>query len=384
MTDHASPEVIFGISGSISAYKSLDIIRLLRKANIAIRPILSESAHQFVTPWSVQTLAESNLIDDEIRNGRISHLDVCKNAQAFVVCPASANIIAKLAQGLANDMLTASFLSFTGPKIIFPAMHTEMYDNAMTQRNIQQLKAAGVIVIPPTTGDLASGDSGKGRLPDVHLIADLIQFSLFKPLDLKNQQIVITCGGTAESIDSVRSITNHASGISGHVIANMAKFFGATVTLIRTNHHPHLDSIVTLTVTNHNSLETTLMPFSSTCDKLIMNAAVSDFTVTPSKTKLNRGDFETLTLTPTHDILKQFNQKKSQNCKSIGFCLHERDDLIETAKRKRMDKHCDIMIANDTTSFGQQNRTIHVIDKADVTSYTNISLHTLAYELLKL
>ncbi len=384
MTKRTSPEVIFGISGSISAYRSLEIIRLLRKANISIRPILSESAQKFVTPWSVESLSEAAIINDEIRNGRISHLDVCKNAQAFVICPASANVIAKLAQGLANDMLTASFLSYTGPKILFPAMHTEMYENAITQQNIQLLKDKGVMVISPATGDLASGDSGTGRLPDVHLIADLIQFSLFKPLDLNGQKIVITCGGTTEAIDTVRSISNHASGMSGHVMANMAQFFGATVILIRTNHHPLLEAIITLTVTNHQSLEHALMPLSNTCDKLIMNAAVSDFTVTPSKTKLNRGEFESLILTPTNDILKEFNQKKSPQCKSIGFCLHERDDLIETAKRKRMDKHCDVMIANDPSSFGQPNRTIHIVDKVDVTSHTNISLHSLAYELLKL
>ena len=384
MNNAPEKRVIFGISGSISAYKSLDIIRLLRKLNIAIQPILSASAHQFVTPWSVESLAESTLIKNDVQDGKINHLSICKAADAFIVCPASANTIAKLAQGLANDMLTASFLSFTGPKVIFPAMHTEMYQNPITQQNLSRLRESGVNVIEPTVGDLASGDTGIGRLPDVNLIADIIQCSLFNKLDLTNQHIVVTSGGTSEAIDSVRCISNHASGRSGHIIANMAAFFGAKVSLIRTNHHPHLDSIITLNVTDHQSLEQALLPLSQTCDKLIMNAAVSDFTITPSKYKLNRGDFKTLTLTPTNDILKQFNQQKSVGCKSIGFCLHERDDLIEVAKRKMLDKKCDVMIANDTSSFGQPYRTIHIIDNAKVTSQTNISLHSQAYELLKL
>ena len=375
-------KVIFGISGSISAYKSLDIIRLLRKSTISIHPILSESAHRFVTPWSVEALAESPLILDDVTSGKITHLDICNDADAFVICPASANIIAKLAQGLANDMLTASFLSFTGPKIIFPAMHTEMYQNPITQENLDRLRKSGVKIIPPTVGDLASGDTGIGRLPDVHLISDLIQFSLFKPLNLTGKTIVITCGGTIEPIDSVRTITNQASGISGHIIANMAAFFNASVILLRVNEHPVMDSIITTNITSAKTLEKALIPLVTSCNKLIMNAAVSDFTIKASKNKLKRGDFKTLKLDPTNDILKHFNEQKPDSCLSIGFCLHDRDDLIEIAKRKMLDKKCDVMVANDTSSFGKKTRNVHIIDSENVHSHSNISLHALAYELL--
>ena len=379
-----SNHVIFGISGSISAYKSVDIIRLLRKSDIGITPVFSESAHKFVTQWTVETLAESPLIKNDVINGQISHLDVCKNAQSFIICPASANCIAKLAAGLADDILTASFLSYTGPKILFPAMHTEMYENPITQKNLETLRDSGTIIIPPTIGDLACGDTGTGRLPDVNLIADIIKFSLVKPINLSGQSIVITCGGTSEPIDSVRSITNSASGLSGHVLANMAAFFGAHVTLIRSNIHPTLDSIQTIEVSTAADLEAALIPFATTSDKLIMNAAVSDFSTLPRSSKLPRSEKTELQLTPTNDILKLFNSKKQAQCKSIGFCLHDSDDLVEIAKRKRIDKDCDLMIANDPSSFGQPYRTIHIIDHEDVTSHINISLYSLAHELLKL
>ncbi len=376
--------VIFGISGSISAYKSIDIIRLLRKSDISITPIFSESAHKFVTQWTIETLAESPLLKNDVINGQISHLDVCKNAQSFIICPASANCIAKLAAGVADDILTASFLSYTGPKILFPAMHTEMYENPITQKNLETLRNNGTIIIPPTVGDLACGDTGTGRLPDINLIADIIKFSLVKPINLSGQSIVITCGGTSEPIDSVRSITNSASGLSGHILANMAAFFGAHVTLIRSNSHPILDSIQTIEVSTAADLEAALIPFATTSDKLIMNAAVSDFSILPRSSKIPRSEKTDLQLTPTNDILKLFNSKKSIQCKSIGFCLHDSDDLVEIAKRKRIEKDCDLMIANDPSSFGQPYRTIHIIDHEDVTSHTNISLHSLAHELLKL
>ncbi len=382
MGSFTSNEVIFGISGSISAYKSLDIIRLLRKADIKVTPILSESAHKFVTPWSVETLSEAPIVTNDIKEGVISHLEICKSATSFIICPASANIIAKLAQGLADDILSASFLSFRGPKIIFPAMHTEMWENHMTQENVKRLKTAGVVVIEPTSGDLASGDIGKGRLPDIHLIADLIQMSFMKPIELNGKNIIITSGGTSEPIDTARIITNHASGRSGHVIANMAAFFGANVTLIRTKRHPLLDSIITHDVTTTQELEETLLPLRDDCHKLIMNAAVSDFTINSSSKKLNRNDFKSLELIPTNDILKKFNEKKPSHCFSIGFCLHDSDDLVEIAKQKRIDKHCNIMIANDPTSFGKDQRRVVLIDNKEALTYESISLYSLAYKLL--
>ena len=377
------PKVIFGISGSISAYKSLDIIRLLRKSNVIIHPILSTSAHKFVTPWSVESLSETSLLSEDVVSGKITHLEACKNSKLFVVCPASANLIAKLSSGRADDLLTSTFLSFTGKKIIFPAMHTEMYDNPITQANLRRLKESGVIIIEPEDGELACGDTGKGRLPDVNLIADVIQFAFLPTVDLSNKRITITCGGTTEPIDSVRAITNHATGRSGHAMANMAAYLGADVCLIRTNSAPTLDGINTINVKTADEMKAAVLNQAPETDLLLMNAAVSDFQVkNSSASKLKRGESRTLDLVPTEDILEHFNRIKSNNCKSIGFCLHDSNDLINIAKEKRIKKGCDIIIANDATSFGKPIRTVHIIDDKNVNSYENINLYELSYKIL--
>ena len=374
--------VCFGISGSISAYKSLDIIRRLKKASIDIRPFLSESAHKFVTPWSVETLSESPLLNQHLSNGRIVHLDAIRDAQTFVICPASANIIAKIASGMADDPLTASFLSFTGTKLLFPAMHTEMIENPITQRNINICRELGITVIDPAYGDLACGDTGAGRLPDVNLIADIIQFSLINPIDLAGKHIVITCGGTTEPIDPVRAITNFATGRSGHVMANMASYFGADVTLIRANQHPVLNSVKPIDISTASELEQVLLPFASSADTLIMNAAVSDFTVIPKPTKQTRQSFSTLDVSPTTDILAAFNAKKSAHCKSIGFCLSDSDDIISVAKQKRIEKGCDVIVANGVDSFGSDLRSIHIISDKDSTSIKQASVIDTAAAIL--
>jgi phosphopantothenoylcysteine decarboxylase/phosphopantothenate--cysteine ligase len=384
MSNSTSKEVILGISGSISAYKAIDVIRLLRKQGIGVQPVFSNSAHHFVTPWTVETLSENPLINDGVQLGRISHLDICARADAFIICPASANCIAKLAKGMANDILSASFLSFTGPKIIFPAMHTEMYDNPITQANIETLKHQGIRVIEPDSGDLACGDVGKGRLPHGDLISDIIQFSLLPPLDLTGQHITISCGGTTEPIDSVRAITNHATGMSGHKLANLAALYGADVTLVRTSPHPILSTIKPIDVCTAQDMHDEVLKTASVTTTLIMNAAVSDFMVkNTSQQKLSRHDTTSLELIPTPDILAAFNKIKRQDCKSIGFCLDDASDLITIAKNKQKKKNCDIIIANNSQSFGQSIRNVHIIDQQNIASYQNISLYELSHNILK-
>ena len=378
------PTVLFGISGSIAAYKSIDVIRLLRKASINVTPVFSETASKFVTPWTVETIAESPLLNDTIVNGKIMHLDVCKSANVFVICPTSANVIAKLASGQANDILSASFLNYTGPKILFPAMHTEMYTNPITQKNIEDCRKKGITVIEPTSGALACGDVGVGRLIDPQLITDIIQFSMLSPIHLSGQHIVITAGGTSEPIDPVRSITNSASGKSGHVLANMAAYFGAKVTLIRTTEHPILDCIDTINVTTAEELKSALIPFATHCDKLIMNAAISDFTVKPNDKKLNRQSFDQLNVTPTDDVLKAFNQLKTSTCKSIGYCLSDSEDIVSLAKQKMQDKGCDAIIANGVESFGAPRRSAHIISKSDHVELQDATIYDLSQHILSL
>ena len=188
--------VTFGITGSISAYKALDIIRQLRQSSVSVQPILSPSAHRFVTPWSVETLSESSVLSNEVSNGQITHLHA-RDSDAFVVCPASANAISKLAHGHCEDLLSASFLSYTGRRLICPAMHTEMLQNSITQKNLNILKSNGAIIVPPDPGPLACGDYGLGRLPDPTLVSQLIRALLIDSLPLNGCHITITCGGTS-------------------------------------------------------------------------------------------------------------------------------------------------------------------------------------------
>jgi phosphopantothenoylcysteine decarboxylase/phosphopantothenate--cysteine ligase len=380
MNKNTSFEVAFGISGSISAYKSLDVIRHLRKKKIHITPILSDSAHQFVTPWSVETLAESPLIQADVHSGKITHLDVIKSANLFIICPASANMIAKLSTGHCNDLLSASFLSFTGNRMVFPAMHTEMYENSITQSNLERLKQQGIIVVTPDEGALACGDTGRGRLPEPTIISQLIQAHLFKSLPLNGMAITITCGGTSEPIDPVRHIGNLGSGISGHVMANLAASYGAKVTLIRSKKHPILSSIHCIDVNTAADIRDAVL--TQTCDALIMNAAVSDFTLTAQEKKQSRGCSLNLTLSPTEDILKAFNQKKPPHCKSIGFCLSDEDNLTGIAQNKRIQKGCDVMIANNSKNFGREHRSFHVITSRGTRSFKNLTLEETGIEIL--
>lgn len=380
MKKNTSFEVAFGISGSISAYKSLDVIRQLRKKNIQVTPILSTSAHQFVTPLSIETLAESPLIQTDIHSGKITHLDQIKSANLFVICPASANMIAKLSTGHCNDLLSASFLSFTGKRMLFPAMHTEMYENSITQANLERLQNQGVIVVTPDEGALACGDIGRGRLPEPTIISQLVHAHLFKSLPLQGMSITIACGGTSEPIDPVRHIGNLGSGVSGHIIANLAASYGANVTLVRSKAHPVLSSIRCIDVSTAAEMRAAVL--TQECDALIMNAAVSDFTITAQEKKQSRGSNLNLELTPTEDILKTFNQKKPSRCKSIGFCLSDERNLVEIAQKKQTDKACDVMIANTSKNFGRDHRSFHVITPKHTTSFQNLTLEETAIEIL--
>lgn len=376
-----TPEVVFGISGSISAYKALDVIRHLRAFNLNITPVLSSSAHRFVTPWSVETLSESPIIQTEMNNGSISHLSMVSGAKVMVICPASANMIAKLASGQANDLLSAAFLSFTGTKLLFPAMHSEMYKNPITQANMATLSDSGVTIIPPDDGPLACGDIGTGRLPAPHVIAQLILAFCKGPMDLSGQHITITCGGTSEPIDPVRSITNKSTGLLGHTMANIAAGFGARVRLIRTVQRPTLSTIACIEVQTAQNMADALL-VDAPCDALVMAAAVSDFTVSPFDTKQARGSYQSLHLTPTPDILATFNQQKSPQCKSIGFCLTDDANALDIGQKKRIAKGCDVMVVNGPEAFGTHYRDVHILSSDKTVPIHNARIEALACMLL--
>jgi phosphopantothenoylcysteine decarboxylase/phosphopantothenate--cysteine ligase len=377
------PTVLLGISGSISAYKSLDVIRLLRRESVQVLPVLSASANRFVTPWSVETLAESPLISDSVLDGRIHHLSALNDANVFAICPASANTIARLANGLCDDLLGAAWLGYTGPKVLFPAMHTAMYTNPITQTNIAHLRASGVTVIDPDSGPLASGDIGLGRLPEPASIAPIIHAHALAPLSLRGQRITITTGGTRERIDPVRSITNHATGKSGHILAIIAASFGATVTLIRAAKGPTIAGITSIDCESAQEMHDACMAQSDSTDVLIMNAAVSDYTIPYHPQKLPRHAAPSLSLSSTPDILAAFRKKAPATTRCVGYCLSDADDLIACAIQKKNQKGCDIMIANAPSDLGQDQRQVIVIDASNTPHPLSGSLTDISVGILR-
>ncbi len=356
--------VLLGISGGIAAYKTPELIRQLKKASLEVTPILTQNAMTFVTPLSVQTVAESQAYtphSSEVPGG-ILHLDLARNADVCVIAPASANTIAKLAGGFADDLLTSTVLAFQGPKCIAPAMHPEMWHNPITQKNIQILKDSGCIILGPSSGELACKDHGQGRLVDLTLIVIAAQMAAYPKLNLGGKKVLISSGGTQEPIDPVRVITNRSTGQLGNMLAHVAALNGAEVTLVTTVppcETCHLSQVVQ--VETADQMQQALLTHFPENDALIMAAAVSDFTVDTASQKISRSQAVQLELKGTPDILKMLSAQKRHQ-KLVGFCLAS-TDLISTATRKLHEKSVDWIVANSPEAIGATQRQMTVISK---------------------
>ena len=226
-------KVVIGITGSIAIYKTCEIISRLKKKNYDIEVIMTESATKFITPLTFGALIHKPvLVDDFDETGyQIKHINIVKEADCFIVVPATANVIAKIANGIADDVLTSSFLAATCPKIIAPAMNVHMYENTATQKNLDLCRSYGIKIVEPEIGDLACGYQGKGHLSDIEDILDAIEY-MISPHPLQGKHVLITAGPTQESLDPVRFISNHSSGKMGYALARAARKLGAHVTLI--------------------------------------------------------------------------------------------------------------------------------------------------------
>ncbi len=365
-----TPHLVLGVTGSIAAYKTPELTRQLIKAGFSVAPILSENAHHFVAEAALNVVS-------------MNHLEVAKTASVFVIAPATANIISKCAHGIADDLLTSAFLAFTGPKLIVPAMHTEMYLNPIIQDNIAKLKKYGVHFLGPDTGDLAVGDVGIGRMVDLELIVLKAQSLLLKPLPLAGKRIIVTAGGTRERMDSVRVISNLSTGKLGSMIAHVASFMGAKVDLISTVpvlSNPHLDVVKVESV---DDMKTAIEERVGMADALYMAAAVSDFAFETQASKIKRTNLK-LDLKPTPDILAGLSKKK-KSCRMIGFCLEDQD-LEKRAREKLKKKNLDFIVANKPDSIGKDKRDVLILSKnsAKAEQLRGISLIHAAHRLLEL
>lgn len=346
--------VVLGVSGGIAVYKALDVVSRLKKADIDVDVIMTKSATEFVTPLSFQSLSQNKVIVDmfdEPKYWEIQHISLAKKADLMVIVPATANIIGKVANGIADDMLSTTIMA-TKAKVIFaPAMNTNMYENPIIQDNIQKLKNYGYGFIEPSSGRLACGDTGRGKLEDTEIIVEHILSALNEEKDLLGKKVIVTAGPTISPIDPVRYITNRSTGKMGYAIAREARDRGAEVTLISgpTNLRPPVGMEVINVNTNEEMLRAILYKYENS-DVIIKSAAVADYKAkeySNKKIKKAEGDLS-LVFERDNDILKTLGERKT-NQVLIGFAA-ESNDLLENAEGKLKKKNLDYIVANDITS----------------------------------
>ena len=365
----ASHKIILGITGGIAAYKAAELTRLLVKDDFDVQVVMTESASQFIAPLTFQALSGKEVLTSlwksNTSNG-MSHIELSRNYDLIVIAPASANFLAKLTHGFADDLLSSLCLARNCPIAVAPAMNVHMWTNQATQRNVSQLQQDGVIFFGPDSGEQACGDIGLGRMLDTEELFRSIK-NHFIPKLFKGKKILMTSGGTIEMIDDVRGITNISSGKMGAAIANTAESMGATVTLITSNHKDYSKNINTIYVGDAHSMHDAVLKHISDQDIFISVAAVSDF---KPKEKLNgklKKDTASmnLQLEPTIDILKEVGLSKNKIFK-VGFAA-ESENLIENAKKKLRTKNLDLIVANlIQESMGLEDTKVSIIDKNTV------------------
>ncbi len=382
--------ILLGVSGGIAAYKSLELARLATKAGHGVRVVMTESATRFVGAASFEGIVGSPVLISEFErdpmggafpgdpapeHDPIGHLEVAANCDAFLVAPASANTIAKLAAGMADSMLTTSFLACAAPRLIAPAMNDRMYTDAATQANLAALRERGVTVIDPEEGQLASrGEFGVGRLPDPEQLLARIESSLpigHRPWD--GLRVLVTAGGTREPIDPVRFIGNRSSGRMGIALASAAARRGADVTLIAANVSlPTPAGVHRVDVETVEQLAGAAQAEFSTAHVLLMAAAPADFRASePATGKLKRQDTLELHLEPTEDILAGLAASRNESQTIVGFAAEHGEEGLARARAKLTRKGADLIVLNDVSDsrigFESTQNAVTLIDASSET-----------------
>lgn len=343
------------MTGGIAAYKAPDLVRALSTAGADVRVILTRAAEEFVTPLTLQTLSGhpvARALFDLTEESEIGHIRLADTADAIVIAPATANVIAKLAVGMADDLLSTVALATRAPILICPSMNVHMYEHATVQGNLTTLRAAGHTVLEPASGFLACGYTGVGRLADAETIVEELQVSLTTK-DLQDVRIVVSAGPTWEALDPVRHLANRSSGKMGYALARMARRRGARVTLVSgPTSLPAPRGVDVVQVVSARDMEQSVLRKADAADVVIMAAAVGDFRPVDSarhKIKRGRADLE-LRLVPNPDILAKLGTLTGSRL-LIGFAAETRD-LVANARRKLQAKGVHLMVANDVTAEG--------------------------------
>lgn len=384
--------IVVGVTAGIAAYKICQLVSSLKKQGNEVHVIMTKEAEKFVTPLTFQTLSNQKVITDMFTvdyTPDVHHISLAKKADLFVVAPATANIIAKIAHGLADDMLTTTFLASTCPKLIVPAMNTNMLNNPITQDNIAKCQKYGIHIMCSGAGYLACGDVGAGRLPEPEEIEDAIASLVETDRYLNGRHVVITAGATQEEIDPVRYITNHSTGKMGYALAKEARNVGARVTLIsgKTN-LPKPYGVDVVAVTSAADMAKSVIDNFEKADVLIMSAAVADYTLiekAEQKIKKTDGDLS-IALKRTQDILLTIGQKKREDQIVIGFAM-ETENLLENAAKKLQEKNANYIIANSIrepgAGFGVDTNIVKIISPTSVEDLGLLSKDETAKEILR-
>ncbi len=349
--------IVLGISGGIAAYKMPNVAHALAKRGADVHVLMTKNATEFIAPLVFETLTNRRCIVDTFdRNFQydVAHVSLANAADLMLIAPATANVLAKLAHGLADDMLTTVTLAAHCPKLVAPAMNTHMLENPITQDNLKTLAQYGFTVIPSGSGLLACGDTGSGRLPDEQTLVDYVDRALFTPRDLAGKKVVVTAGATQEPMDPVRYITNHSTGKMGYAIARACMLRGADVTLLTapTALRP-VPFVKTVPFTTAESLFEAVKAHAMDADALIMAAAVADYrpvNVADEKIKKKDGDL-TLPLARTQDILAWVGAHKPEKLFVCGFSM-ETENLLENSAAKLQRKNMDMIVANNLKTPG--------------------------------
>ena len=357
--------IVLGVTGAISAYKALELARLLVKEGASVRPVMTNAAREFISPLSLSALAQSEVctgLFELAGESRISHIELAQKTGLIIVAPATANIIGKAASGIADDLLSTIIMAASVPVLFAPSMNSLMWANPIVRENVEKLKKLGYLFVGPSTGSLACGDEGEGRLAEPVDILEAAEDALSKK-DLKGEKVLVSAGPTREAIDPVRFVSNASSGRMGYAIAKAAKRRGAEVVLISgPSYLPEPKGITFVKVTAAEEMKDACVRYYPQSTVVIMAAAIADYRpVKSSPTKMKKeAKALTVEMERTEDVLQYMGKKKKKGQFLVGFAL-ETDNLVDNARKKLVDKNLDLVIANTPGGLDSELNEVTII-----------------------
>ncbi len=386
--------ILLGVTGGIAAYKMADVASLLVKQGADVHVVMTENATNFIPAETFQVLTKNKVYVDVFDENtddyvNVPHISLGTSADCILIAPATSDVIGKIANGIADDMVTTTVLPARCPILIAPSMNVYMLENPIVQDNIEKLKRFGYTIVEPDDGHLACGYDGKGKLPQPEVLVENVIFAAAKEKDLAGKKVLVDAGPTQEAIDPVRYITNHSSGKMGYAVAKLAAMRGADVTLVsgQTNLSTPI-GVKRVDVISAQDMYEAMMAESADSDIIVMSAAVADFTpetVANNKIKKKNGEGMSISLKRTNDILKSLGENKKSDQVIVGFSM-ETENLIENSRKKLESKNADMICANSLTTEGAgyqvDTNIVTMITKNDMTELPIMSKNEVADRIL--